>query len=75
VGKRTIGVLLLAIVSGAGGVSAVENRHVAPVQYRAFEQEYDDGVCRIERCLDRNGTFRDERECRNVPGPVTGRRL
>jgi hypothetical protein len=74
VAKHAIGVLVLAIVSGAGSVSAVENRYVAPVQYRAFEQEYDDGVCRIERRLNRNGTFREERECRNLPGPVAGRR-
>jgi hypothetical protein len=35
---------------------------------RAFKEEYDDGVCKVERKLERSGEYKEERKCRGAYG-------
>ena len=42
---------------------------------RAFKEEYDDGRCKVERKLEKNGDYKEERKCRSpqhvyAPAPV-----
>ena len=32
---------------------------------RAFKQEYDDGNCKYERKLEKNGDYKEEMKCRD----------
>lgn len=68
--------LALSFGVAFGGMSAAasDGPVIEPVQYRSFEQKYDDGACRVERRLERNGTFREERRCRGLPSSFPGGR-
>lgn len=68
----------LALCFGAASTgrsaAASDGAAVVPIQYRSFEQKYDDGACRVERRLERNGAYREERRCRGLPSSFAGGR-
>jgi hypothetical protein len=35
-----------------------------PRARRAFKEEYDDGICKVERKLEPSGDYKEERKCR-----------
>jgi hypothetical protein len=37
---------------------------------RAFKEEYDDGACKYERKLEKNGEYKEEMKCRSGYRPI-----
>lgn len=64
----------VGITCGGLPATASDGLAVESIQYRSFEQKFDEGACRVERRLERNGTFREERRCRGARSSFSGGR-
>jgi surface antigen len=56
--------------SGKGREQKHEYKHEYKHEGRAWKEEYDDGHCKVERKLEKNGEYKEERKCRGQGQPV-----